>query len=117
MKTSIILVVLDGTHCVCLASQDPSLSEKSVFVWSVFYFICKIVLPARMSVHRMHDWCWWQSEEGIRCTGTGVTDGGLPTMWVLELNSGPQQEQQVLLTAASFLCAPMKTVKKPGLTT
>lgn len=36
------------------------------------------ILSACMSEHHMHAWCLCRSEEGIRSSETGVTDGWKP---------------------------------------
>lgn len=48
-------------------------------------------------------WCLWNSEEGIRTPGTGITDvcGLLCGCW--GLNLGPPQEQSLLLNAEHWL--------------
>lgn len=52
--------------------------------------------------------CPQESEEGVRSLGTGVTDDCEPPHWCWELNPGPLQEQQVLLTAESSLQTPFR---------
>lgn len=42
-------------------------------------------------------------EEGIRSTGTGVTDGYKPLQGCWESNPGPLEEQSVVLTTEPFL--------------
>ena len=60
-------------------------------------------LPPCMYVHRMHAWCLWKKEEAIKATRTGDTDGCEPPCGCWEMNLGPLQEPQVLLTAEPFL--------------
>jgi hypothetical protein len=51
-------------------------------------------------------WYLWRSEESIGPPGTDVKDGCELSCECLELNTGPIQEQQVLLTAESSLQPP-----------
>lgn len=61
-------------------------------------FICMVVLTALMSMHYMGPCCPGRSENGVRFFITGVTNGyGLPHEY-RELNPGPVEELQVLLT-------------------
>jgi hypothetical protein len=55
-----------------------------------------------MPVHHMHGWCPQRPEEDVR-SPMGVTDGYelLSGWW--ELNTGPLEEQNVLLTAEPSL--------------
>lgn len=65
--------------------------------------MCANVFPTYMSVHHMHTLCPCKSEEGIGCHGTVVMRvcESLSMCW--ELNPGPFQEQQVLLTSRTSL--------------
>lgn len=55
------------------------------------------VLPAHMSVHKMHVWYPWGTES-VRLSVAGVTDDCGPLCVCWEPNPGPLKEQQVLLT-------------------
>jgi hypothetical protein len=39
-----------------------------------FILMCVSVLPAHMSVHPVHGWYPWRSEEGVRVLGTRVVE-------------------------------------------
>lgn len=50
--------------------------------------MCMGALSARMSVHHVHGYCWWRTEEGVRSPGTGITDScELSCMCVLGIKS------------------------------
>jgi hypothetical protein len=51
----------------------------------------------------LRDWSLWRSEDFIKSPGNGVANGREPPWVYWELNSGPLQEQQVLLTAEPSL--------------
>lgn len=51
------------------------------------------------AVYHLHAWCPQRTEEGIASPETGVTDSCEPPRVYWELNLGPRQEQQALLTA------------------
>ena len=70
-----------------------------IFFRFFFIFTCMGVLPAWMSVHHMHAWCPSRPEEGIRCPGTEVTDCWKQPCVCWDLNPGPLQKEQGLLTA------------------
>ena len=59
-----------------------------------------------MCVHHVHAWCQSWSEEGDGSPGTGVTNGCERPGRCWEANMGSAQEQQVLLTAESFVQLP-----------
>lgn len=53
------------------------------------------VLPVRVSVHHIHAWGPWRSEESITYPGTGITDFVVVVvvaMWCRESNLGSLQE-------------------------
>lgn len=55
-----------------------------------FYFMCKSVELARISVLRVCAWCLRRPEEGARSPGAAVTGGSdPPEMWCEELSPGP----------------------------
>lgn len=57
-----------------------------------------VVLPACSgSVHRVHAWCLWKSEDA-RSPRTAVLKGCELPLGGWELNPGPLEEQLVLLT-------------------
>lgn len=62
------------------------------FYLYLFYFMS--VLPLHMSVHLIHIW----SEEKVASLGTGVMGGCESPCGCWELNLGPLQDEQVLLT-------------------
>jgi len=71
------------------------------YVYECFYlYVC-------MHVHPVCAWCLRRSEEGIRSPGTGDKEGCEPPCGFWELNLGPLQEQQVLLTTEPSLQPPI----------
>jgi hypothetical protein len=56
------------------------------------------ILPTCIAVHHKHAWCLQGPEEDISVPGTGVIDGFELPCGCWESNSGPLQEQLVLLT-------------------
>lgn len=50
--------------------------------------LCMNALPTCVHVHRVHAWCLWKSEEGLRVIGTGVSHG-CGTPMVLRTEPGP----------------------------
>ena len=69
------------------------------------------VLPACIYVDDMHVWCPQRSEEGIRFLGSRVMGEPLCGYW--ELNLGPLQKQQVLLTCTCHLSSFQNKFVKP----
>lgn len=53
-------------------------------------------LIACMSVHRIHVWFLWRSEEGVRSPETGVTGGCEPPSGCWESNLGSLEEHPSL---------------------
>ena len=64
------------------------------------------VLPACISVYHACVWCLQRPEEEIRSPGIGVTDNCKPPCGCRELNSGPLEEQAMLLIAEPSLQLP-----------
>lgn len=58
------------------------------------FIFCVSVLPAFLNVNHVYDWCLWRSEEL-----SGVTDGYKLLCGYCELNRGPLQGQQVLISS------------------
>ena len=72
--------------------------------------MCIDVLPARAYIlYTMCVYCPLKPEEGVRTSGTGVMDGCRLPCGCWELNSGPLEEQPVLLTTEPSL-QPQKSV-------
>ena len=65
--------------------------------------ICTSVLSVCMCMQHTHVLCLLTSEEGVRSPGSRVTGGCESQHGCLEYNSGPLEEQRVLLTAQPFL--------------
>lgn len=59
------------------------------------------VLPTCIFVYYMHAWCPWRLAEGVRFLGTEVTDNCEVGCMFWEANSGPLEEQPLLLAAES----------------
>lgn len=74
--------------------------------------MCMSILLACMDVFTAHAWWTWKPEEGISSPETEVNKQLWAAMWFWELNSGPLQEQQMLLTTKAISPAP----RKDGLT-
>ena len=56
-----------------------------------------ICLYVCMYVHHVYAWCPQRPEDGVRSSGSGVTND-CETLWALELNLAPLQEHCELLT-------------------
>jgi hypothetical protein len=65
--------------------------------------MCMGVLPAYMTLHHMCVWCLQRLEEGIGCPGSVVTSSCEPLCGFWESNSGPLEDQPVLICAEPFL--------------
>lgn len=84
--------------------------------------MCMNVLPAYMYVYHVHALCSWRSEEGARSPRTVVTDGCEPLCGFWEMNPGPLQVQEMLLSTELSLFSPnyqfekkkVSCVNKPG---
>ena len=86
-------------------SQRPQVStlDHIVFIFEVFsYSIFLIFIDFYMYIPHA---CLMPAEvrRGIRSPGTGVTDGWEPPCGCRELNSGPLEEQAMLLTSEPSL--------------
>lgn len=73
------------------------------------------VLPASVSFHCLHAWCLQRLEGGVESPGTGVIDSCKLPCGYQESNSGPIEEQPVLLTVVLSL-HPIKEDSKQKLT-
>ena len=56
-----------------------------------------------MYVHHVYVWCLWRLEKGVRYLRTGIRDSCELPRGRQETNSGPLEEQQVLLAAEPSL--------------
>lgn len=61
------------------------------------FYVCK-VLPTCICVHQVSAWCPRGAKEGVRFSGTGLTDG-FTTTWVLGTEPSSLEEQQMILTS------------------
>ena len=61
------------------------------------------VLPVCMSVNHIHPSSLGRPEEGTRPSGIGITDSCELLLWYWELNVGPLEEEEVLLTVEPWL--------------
>lgn len=69
-------------------------------------------LPASLPVRNLLAWCPWRGGEDIRSPESAVTDGCEPTSEYWESNSGPPEEQPVLLNFKPFTPAPTVRSRK-----
>lgn len=74
-----------------------------MFELYLLVFMCMSVLPVRMYVYHMLVWYLQRPEEDIRPPKTGIKDVCKTPHGYWELNPGPLQELQVLITAKSPL--------------
>lgn len=71
-----------------------------------------------MSMYHVYAWYPWKSEDSIRCSGVGVTDGCEPPRQCWGLNPGPLENQPelffvcllVLVFETGFLCIALEAV-------
>ena len=85
---------LSACVCVCLSVYLPTSLSVYFLPFKVYLFYFYVYdCFACIGTHV------WRSEEGIRSPETGVTGGCEPPCRCWEPNSGPLQEQQMLLTA------------------
>ena len=66
------------------------------------------MLCLRMSVHHTQAWCLWRSEEGTKCSGTGVVGGYELLCRCWELNLSLLPKYLVLLTTGPSLQPPYR---------
>lgn len=64
-------------------------------------------LPTYIHVSRMHAYYLHRSEEGVRYSGTGFTDGCESICWYWEPNPGSLQEQVLLITEPTLHPQPL----------
>jgi hypothetical protein len=69
----------------------------------VCVFVRTHMLPTAMSMYYVHSWCLQRPEEDAGSSGTGVMNGCDPPCGCQEWNSGPLEEQPVLLTSEPSL--------------
>lgn len=65
--------------------------------------MCRGVLPTCISVFHLYVYCPHRPENGIRCPGTGVTDGCEQLCGCWKSDLGLLEEHAILLTMESSL--------------
>lgn len=80
--------------CVCVYNTHiyEYIQDKRILILNYYYFMCMGVLQTCMSVHHVHTWCLWRSEENVRFPITEVTDGFEPPCRCWKLNLGSLEE-------------------------
>lgn len=68
--------------------------------------MCMGILPTCTSVHPLSIYCPQRPEEGAESSGTGVSNGCEPPCGPWELNPGPLEEQQPVLSITEHSLQP-----------
>jgi hypothetical protein len=108
-KSLIIHSLIHSSFLICVSrlffsfSYLPPLSLSLIFV--VSFQLLSYVWVFCLHVYQCTSCMQWPQwpEEGARLPGTGVAASCEPPSWCWELNSGPQEEYPILLTASHLL--------------
>ena len=68
--------------------------------------MCMSFLPACAHMHHLHTRCHWRLDKDVRSSGIRIIDSCELSCGCLELNLGPLQEQQLILSSEPTLQPP-----------